>query len=112
MVVDLAILEVFPVPPLHIAAEGFTFRLGLAHHEGEDHLVIHEEGVHILFLEVNSHAMPFQAADIVQAIQSVAAEPGYRFGDDKINLPRSQSRIIWRKSFRFLADVPVMPSSA
>lgn len=85
VVVDLAILEVFPVPPLHIAAEGFTFRLGLAHHEGEDHLVIHEEGVHILFLEVNSHAMPFQAADIVQAIQSVAAEPGYRFGDDKIN---------------------------
>ena len=85
VVIDLSILEVLPVAPPHIAAEGFAFRLGLAHHEGEYHLVVHEEGVHILFLKVDSHAVPFQAADIVQAIQCVSAEPGHRFGDDQVD---------------------------
>jgi len=47
VVVDLAVLEVLPVPPLYIAAEGLTLRLGLAHHEGEDHLVVHVERIDV-----------------------------------------------------------------
>ena len=42
VVIDLSVLEVLPVAPPYIAAEGFAFRLGLAHHEGEYHLVVHE----------------------------------------------------------------------
>lgn len=40
VVVYLAVLEVLPVAPLDAAAEGLAFRLSLAHHKGEDHLVV------------------------------------------------------------------------
>lgn len=48
VVVYLAVLEVLPVAPLDAAAEGLAFRLSLAHHKGEDHLVVHVEGVDIM----------------------------------------------------------------
>ena len=51
VVVDLPVLEVLAVAPLHIPAEGLALRLGLAHHKREDHLVVHVEGIDIFLLK-------------------------------------------------------------
>lgn len=87
VVVDLPVLEVLAVAPLHIPAEGFALRLGLAHHKGENHLIVHIERVHIFLFKVHAYTVLFQAAHIVQPVQCVAAEPGHRLGDDQIDLP-------------------------
>ena len=41
VVIDFAILEVFPMAPLDAGSEGLTLRLGLTHHKGENHFIVH-----------------------------------------------------------------------
>ena len=92
VVVDLAVLEVLPVAPLDAAAEGFALCLGLTHHKGEDHLVIHIKGICVFLLKEDADSLPLQLPDGVQTVQGVASEAGHRFGKDEVgssNLPSS-----------------------
>ena len=77
VVVDLAVLKVFSVAPADIAAHGLALGLRLAHHEGEDHLVVHVEGVDILLFEENPDAHTLELADIIETVQRIPAESGY-----------------------------------
>ena len=71
--------------PADVFAEGLAFRLGLGEEERQDHLIVHIEGVRVLFLEEYPDAEPLELPDDLYSLQRVAGKPRSGLRDHQVD---------------------------
>ena len=72
--------------PADIGADVFRFALGDGAVDRDIELSSRLNAVDSLFLEVHVHIVFFQHPSVLQAVEGVSCESGYRFGNDHIYL--------------------------